>query len=627
LQKKIEILPEGFLLKMSAPPKISESPVTAALLRSVPRSPGVYLMKNGSGKILYVGKARDLRNRLASYRNAEAQCFSKTAVMLRKAVKVDTILTATEKEALILEASLIKKHRPRYNVILRDDKNYPYIKVTVHEEWPRVFVSRRRDKDGARYFGPYSSATAMHDTLALIQELFPLRTCKGAHLRQRPRGCLNQQMGRCPAPCRGLADSESYRAAVKNVIAILEGRKRELTGYLENRMLTAARAHEYEKAALLRDRLVSLRTTLEKQAVAAGHSRNQDVFGLARRGLAAAVSVIFVREGLVNGQQSFFLETVIGDDGEVMSGCLQQFYGNDRYVPPEVLLSHKPANNDLFAEWLADLRGAAVHLKTPRHGKLQELTRMARNNAGQVFADEEKKKRSSQALLEALAAALKLAKIPNLIECLDISNIGGKQPVGSLISFKDGEPDPKGYRHYRITGGDTPDDYGMMREVLARRFALAKTGDFPDLLVVDGGKGQLNVARQVLAETGHAHDIELVAIAKEKTDEGEKLFRPGRKNPLLLPGYSPVLLLLMRIRDESHRFGITLHRRLRRKATLKSDLDLVPGVGPVRRKLLLQKFGSMKRLKAASPRELLAVAGIGPELAGIILAHLHPGPD
>jgi excinuclease ABC subunit C len=607
---------------MSNPPKIPKSPITPAFLRSVPHTPGVYLMQNKAGEILYVGKARDLRNRLASYRSAEAQRFSKTAAMLQKVTRVDTILTATEKEALILEASLIKKHRPRYNVILRDDKNYPYIKVTVNEKWPRVFISRRRLTDGARYFGPYASASAMHATLALIRELFPLRTCKGAKLKKRERPCLNQQMGRCPAPCCGMGDPERYQSAVKSVIGVLEGRKSTLAVFLEKGMKDAAKEHEYEKAAHFRDRLHSIQQTLEKQAVAAGHSRNQDIFGLARRGLAAAVSVISVREGLVDGQQSFFMETVLGDDGEIMSGCLQQFYGDERYIPPEILMSHKPANGDLLAEWLTDLCGVTVHLKTPQRGKLLELTVMAGNNAAQVFADEEKKVRSSQALLEALAKTLKLSKIPRRIECLDISNIGGKQPVGSLVSFKDGEPDKQGYRHYRITGGDTPDDYGMMREVLLRRFTADKAADLPDLLLLDGGKGQLHVAVQVLSQAGYLPGVDLLAIAKEKTDEGEKLFRPGRKNPFLLPGYSPILLLLMRIRDESHRFGITFHRRLRSKATLKSGLDLVPGIGPARRQLLLRKFGSLKRIKAATFPELCEVEGVGPELAKIITSFL-----
>lgn len=594
------------------------SPVTATFLRSVPHSSGVYLMKNNTGKIIYVGKARDLRNRLASYRGTEAKSFSKTAAMLRKAVLVETILTATEKEALILEASLIKKHRPRYNVILRDDKNYPYIKVTVNEKWPRVLVGRRRLKDGARYFGPYSSSSAMRDTLALIRELFPLRTCKGVKLKKRGRPCLNHQMGRCPAPCCDLADPDRYALSVKNVIAVLDGRKSELPGYLHRRMIGAAESHDYEKAALFRDRLVALQQTLEQQVVAAGHSRDQDIFGLVRREFAAAVAVIFVRDGLVVGQQAFFMETVLGDDGEIMAGCLQQFYGDERYIPAEILLSHQPPNPVLLEEWLTDLGEAVVRLKTPKRGKMVELTLMASNNAAQVFVDEEKKLRSSQALLAAVVKVLKLAKTPRHIECLDISNIGGKQPVGSLISFKDGEPDKKGYRHYRIKGGDTPDDYGMMREVLLRRFGADNARELPDLLLIDGGKGHLNVAVQVLAQSKHLAEVDLVAIAKEKKDDGEKLYRPGRKNPFLLPVYSPVLLFMMRIRDESHRFGITFHRRLRSKATLKSELDLVPGVGPARRKLLLKKFGSLTRIKAATVDDLAAVEGIGLELAQVI---------
>lgn len=578
-------------------------------------------MKDKTGAILYVGKARDLRNRLSSYRSAESQRFSKTAVMLQKVADIDTILTATEKEALILEASLIKKHKPRYNVILRDDKNYPYIKVTVKEDWPRVLVCRRRMKDGARYFGPYSSATSMHETLALIRELFPLRTCKGNKLRNRQRPCLNMQMGKCPGPCCGLADQREYLEAVNNVLAALEGRRSDLVSYLKKRMSEAAELQEYEKAASFRDRLAALQKTLEKQVVAAGHSRDQDVFGLVRRDMTAAVSVIFVREGLVNGQQSYFFESVAGTDEEVIGSCLQQFYNEDRYVPPEILLSHKAENIDILSEWLRENRGMAVNLKVPQRGALVELVAMAESNANQVFADEEKKNRSSRALAKALAGILKLSEAPVTVECLDISNIGGKQAVGSLVSFRDGEQDKKRYRHYRIRSGDTPDDYGMIREVLLRRLAPGKD-DLPDLLLIDGGKGQMNVALQVLAELGRVGELELAAIAKEKKDEGEKIFRPGRKNALKLPVHSPVLLFLMKVRDESHRFGITLHRRMRRKDSLKSGLDVIPGIGPARRRLLLRKFGSLKKTKAASVSELTEVEGVGPEMAATIIKHL-----
>lgn len=602
---------------------MARSPITSVFLQSVPHTSGVYLMKNGQGDVLYVGKARDLRNRLSSYRSSAAKQFAKTAAMLRKVVLVETILTRTEKEALILEASLIKKLHPRYNVILRDDKNYPYIKVTVNERWPRVFVARRRQKDGGRYFGPYSSSSAMRDTLTLLQELLPLRSCRGAKVKKRMRPCLNQQLGLCPAPCCQLADPKEYQAVVKSVIRILEGRKSELAGYLEAKMAEAAKIQDFEKAAVYRDKRISLLSTLEKQAVAAGHSRNQDIFGLARKEFAASVAVIFVREGLVVGQQAFYLNTVLGTDEDLIDSCIQQFYGDDRYIPAEILVSHKPARGEILAEWLTDLREAPVHLKTPQRGKLLELINMAVNNATQVFAEEEKKSRTSHDLLTAVARTLKLARNPDRIECLDISNTDGKQAVGSLVSFKNGEPDKKNYRHYRITGGDTPDDYGMMREVLLRRFAGDAARTPPDLLLIDGGKGHLNVAVQALKETNHLPNIDLLAIAKERKGEGEKLFRPGRKNPFLLPVYSPVLLLMMRIRDESHRFGITFHRRLRNKSTLKSGLDLVPGVGPVRRQLLLRKFGSLKQMKKASFQELIAVEGVGPELARCIIKQLQ----
>ncbi|NTV15367.1 MAG: excinuclease ABC subunit UvrC [Desulfobulbaceae bacterium] len=581
-------------------------------------------MRDGGGKVLYVGKARDLRARLASHRNTARVGGNKTAALLDKTSQIETILTATEKEALLLESSLIKKYRPRYNVILRDDKSYPYLKVTSGETWPRVLVTRRRLRDGARYFGPYSSATAMHETLRLVRALFPLRTCKGQEVPHRARPCLNHQLGLCPAPCSGEANREAYLQQVREVVLILEGRRRELLTELEQRMRRAASALEFEQAAGYRDLLNALRETLEKQVVAAGHHRSFDVFGLVRQGVTVVVTALFIREGLVNGQQNFVLEDPLGDDSEVLAACLSQFYQEGRLIPAEILLGLLPDRAELLEEYLAELRAGAVTIRQPQRGEGLALVHMAAANGAQYFADRERKAGSSRALLLAVAKHLQLATPPSSIECLDISNISGQLAVGSLIAFRDGEPDPANYRHYRIQGGDTPDDYGMIREVLLRRFAPDRKREGPDLLLIDGGKGQLNVAREVLAAAGFSAQIALAAIAKEKAEEGEKIFLPGRKNPLALRRHDPVLLFLMRVRDEAHRFGVTFHRRLRRNKDLSSGLIEVPGLGPARSRLLLRKFGSLKRVAAASEAELAQIKGIGPELARVIYRHFNP---
>jgi len=597
--------------------------ITPEFLRTVAKTAGDYLMRDILGQVLYVGKARDLRARLASHRNTARAGGNKTAALLAKTSTVETILTATEKEALLLESSLIKKYRPRYNVILRDDKSYPYIKVTVGEVWPRVLITRRRLRDAARYFGPYASATAMHETLRLVRALFPLRTCKGQEVPLRERPCLNHQLGLCPAPCSGVADRDAYLLAVQEILLILEGRRRELLADLEQRMRQAAGQLEFEKACGYRDLRNSLRETLEKQAVAASHHRSFDVFGLVRQGVTVVVAVLFVRDGLVNGHQNFQLADPLGEDAEVLAACLSQFYQEDRLIPAEVLVGLLPERAELLEEYLGELRCGTVGIRQPRRGEGLALIRMAEANAAQLFADRAKKAGSSLALLTTVAKQLHLATPPLTIECLDIANISGQLAVGSLVAFRDGEPDQTNYRHYRIRGGDTPDDYGMIREVLLRRFASDRQRQEPDLLLIDGGKGQLNVAREVLSEAGLTAQVALASIAKEKAKEGDKIFRPGRKNPLALKRHDPVLLFLMRVRDEAHRFGVTCHRQLRRNRALTTGLIAVPGLGPARSRLLLQKIGSLKRVAAAGEEELAKIKGIGPELARVVYRHFH----
>lgn len=610
----------------AAPPAAQlPSPLSPEFLKTVSHGPGVYLML-GKSEVLYVGKALDLRKRLASYVHHKGAVHSKTTAMLAKVRRVETILTTTEKEALILEASLIKKHRPRYNVILRDDKNYPLIKVSVKDQWPRITVTRKRLRDGNRYFGPYAATTAMRTTLHLLHTLFPLRRCK--QVRERKRPCLNFQMGRCLAPCAGLVQTEAYEAMVRDALLLLEGRNREMIALLTDRMREAAAHLAYEKAARYRDQIRALETTLERQVIAAEHHADQDVFGFAREGGSAAVAILFIRGGMVNGFQRFFLAEPLDDDGEILSSTIMQYYSSERQPPGEILLPFAPDDADLLAERLGELREASCRLLTPQRGKLRQLMEMAAGNARQVFAEEGRREKSWQSLAGALQKHLHLHRSPERIECLDISNTLGKQAVGSLVSFFQGEKHSPGFRHYRIQGKDSPDDYAMMHEVLTRRMLRGlEKNDLPDLLLLDGGKGQLGIALQVMEELGMGDAPELASIAKEKENEGEKLFRPGRKNPILLPAHSPALLYLMRIRDEAHRFGITTHRRLRGGAALHSRLDELQGVGPKRKQLLLQHFGSLTRLLAANIEELAAVPGLGPTLAASLRDQLHEAAE
>lgn len=594
-------------------------------LSSAPHAPGVYMMLDAKSSVVYVGKAKDLFKRLSSYAHFSGADYNKTAVMLEKVRKVDTIITNTEKEALILEASLIKKHKPKYNIILRDDKNYPYIKVTVQEEWPRVFMARRKSRDKARYFGPYSSSGAMWSTLRLISSLFPLRNCKGSKLKKRDRPCLNRQIGKCLAPCAGNANRDLYLEHVKKIIMLLEGRNRDLVGTLKDQMLTASKILDFEKAAAIRDQISALSRTLEKQVISASHSKDQDVLGFARKDAAVTIAILFIRNGLINGSRTFFLSDPYGEDGAILSQALSQFYDSESLIPKEILLPFEPADLALHTEYLNDSVSARVHVKIPQRGDNHQLISMANANALQLFEEKEKKKKSWQNLCQTMEKTLRLNRRPNRIECLDISNISGKQAVGALVCFTQGEPDKANFRHYKIKTVEGPNDYAMMKEVLERRLKRGiEEENLPDLFVVDGGKGQLGMALAVADELGITEQIDWIGIAKERQDEGEKLYKPHRKNPIILPPHNPILLYLMRIRDESHRYGVTFHRRLRNKATLASDLDEISGIGTEKKKQLLRHMGSLKRIKTATFPELIEVKGIGEELAKEIISFFHP---
>lgn len=590
--------------------------LTPEKLHNIPHQPGVYLMRDGSATILYVGKARDLRNRVSSYRKlSSALSHNKTRALLSHVTDIETILTTTEKEALLLEASLIKKYRPRYNIILRDDKNYPSIKVTVQEQWPRLLMTRRRKKDGARYFGPFSSSSAMWSTIHHLRNIFPLRNCKGGEPKKRGRPCLNFQLGRCLAPCAGLADRQQYDDTVSNILMILEGRNREVINSLQRQMSAAAENLDFEKAAILRDRLEALHNTLEKQIIVSDHFLNQDVFGFHRSNQSMGISIMRIQHGLLNGSHSFYIDESIGDDQDIVAEVLRRFYDDNRTIPDEIVLPLSLQDKNVLEELLSEKKEKKVSLSVPQRGDKMKLLRMASSNAKQVVTE----KRDSRAAWQKMAAVTKgilhLQRLPDRIDCLDISNFSGRNAVGSLISFYQGKKDPGNYRHYRIATINGPDDYGMMREVLERRFAKDEPESWPDLLLIDGGKGHLNVAAAVINQLNPLKRPDICAIAKEKKDEGEKLYRPGRKNPLRIAAHSPVLLYLMRIRDEAHRFGITTHRNWRRKKTLASELDPIPGIGPARKKNLLQALGSVKAISKASLPELSAVDGISAKTA------------
>jgi excinuclease ABC subunit C len=573
-------------------------------------------MQDAKSTVLYVGKAKDLHKRLSSYARFSAAEHNKTSILLQKISKVDILLTSTEKEALILEASLIKKHKPKYNIILRDDKNYPYIRVTTQEEWPRVHMARRKTRDKARYFGPYSSSSAMWSTLRLISSLFPLRNCKGSQLKKRDRPCLNRQIGKCLAPCAGNADRQLYMEHVKKIIMLLEGRNRDLIQSLQSQMQEAAEILDFEKAASLRDQISALSRTLEKQVISASHTKDQDVFGFARKDAAVAVALLFIRDGLINGSRSFFLADTYGDDASILSQVLTQFYTDEVVVPSEILLPFEPADLELQCDFLSDKSPTKVELHIPQRGEKMQLVAMANANAQQSFEEKEKKKSSWEHLSKSMCKTLHLDRSPDRIECLDISNISGKQAVGSLVCFTKGEKDSTNFRHYKIKTVDGPNDYAMMKEVLQRRLSRGLEEDtLPDMFVVDGGKGQLGMALAVAKELGITEDIDWIGIAKEKESEGEKLYKPERKNPIILPAHNPIILYLMRIRDESHRYGVTFHRKLRNKATLTSELDGIPGIGAEKKKQLLKHMGSLKRVKTATIDDLCEVQGIGPEIA------------
>ncbi len=596
---------------------------------SAPRSPGVYIMRDGQEKVIYVGKANDLKSRISSYFTGK-DTRPMAPFLMARLKDIEFITTITEKEALILENNLIKKHRPRYNVVLRDDKTYYHLSLDPSEKFPRLQLVRKRTNNASLYFGPYPSGLAARETLRFVQQVFPLRTCRNRDFQLRTRPCLEFQIGRCLAPCKGLIDEAAYKKLADNTVSFLQGRKRELVSDLKKQMEEAAEAFNYEEAARLRDRIHALTHALEKQNVDWAGSQDQDILGVYQEGDVYLFCILFVRDGKLLGSKSFKPVKTKADAAEIISSAMPQYYDGSN-LPEEIILPFSLPDENIIAEWLSDKKGKRVLLTAPQRGSKKALSDMACANARELMGAAQRKEEQKKASMQILFEKLFLTKLPRRIECYDISNISGKNAVGSMVVFQDGEPDKSGYRRFRIKTLDEPDDYAMMHEVLNRRFTGSET--FPDLVVVDGGKGQLNVALSVFKDLNIKIDV--VGLAKEERTfiSGRKIVRkkvaksedrvylPGRKDAVFLSAWPAALSLLQRLRDEAHRFAVSYHHRLKHKDDFSSILDAIPDIGKKRKKALLKAFGSVNQIQSASPEDLQKVNGIGKELAEKIYSY------
>jgi excinuclease ABC subunit C len=614
------------------------TPELEATLKRLPDRPGVYLMKDARGMVMYVGKAQRLRNRVRSY--WQKQSYGPESQLIRSVIDriadIDYTLTDSVSEALLLEINLVKRYRPRYNVRLKDDKSYPFIKITWADDFPRIERTRKLPADGSRYFGPYASATSVDEAMSLIRRLFPFRTCtldihEGKKAIERP--CLLYHIKRCQAPCVGYVGKAEYRAQIEQIERFLEGRQEAVAKELRRQMESASEATEYERAGALRDKVKAIERTMESQKMAAHASTEEDVLGLARQDTQAAVQLFAVRGGKMVGRDVYLLDAPReSEDATVLAGFVQQYYERATSIPPAILVPCLPDDAADLEGFLSGRRGSAAHLRVPQRGEKKELLELAARNAAETLAREHARWLADQGktltALEELAEALDLPAPPLRIECYDISNFQGAQSVGSMVVFEEGRPRTGEYRRFRIKDVSGPNDYASHQEVLRRRFKRARSGEegneeelqwrLPDLVVIDGGKGQLSTAKEVLDDLGY-HDLAVVGLAKER----EEIFTPAREQAVLLPTTSPALYLMQRLRDEAHRFAITYHRSLRAKAATRSAFDDLPGVGPKRRAALLRVFGSAKRVREAPVEQVAAVPGIGPALAAKIKAGLE----
>ena len=592
-------------------------------LDRVPDRPGVYLYKDGKAQIIYVGKAASLRSRVRSYFQESRARDPKTEALVTQIRDLDYIVTDNELEALILESNLVKRHRPRYNIILRDDKHYPFLKLTTDEEYPRLVVARRVQKDGGSYYGPFYPATAMRETLRLVRQLFPLRTCRIKIDGSLERPCIQYFIHRCNAPCTGWETREGYAKTVQDVERFLEGKNDDLARDLTREMEAAAAEMRFEQAAGLRDRIQALNTVRERQKIISTEETDEDVIGLVRQGGEACVQLFFVRKGRLLGRESFFFERVGGSsDGEILSAFVRQFYARNVTPPPEILLSEGLPDADLVLEWLRQRRAGRVELFVPQRGQRRELVAMVEENAALALQSHLLSRESRHHAVQAeLRAALNLPETPNRIEAFDISTIQGSETVASMVVWVAGEMKKDEYKRYKIRSVTGTDDFASMQEVLTRRYskALEADGVLPDLVLLDGGRGQLNAGIKALEGLGLDY-LPIASLAKR----AEEVYTPDRLQPTVLDLGSPALQTLQKIRDEAHRFAITYHTKLRQRRTISSILDQIPGVGPTLRTQLLKTLGSARGVKAASVGELAAVPKITPKLAQRIHDFFHP---
>lgn len=594
--------------------------VLQSKLSHLPSSPGIYLFKNGQGDIIYIGKAAVLADRVRSYFQKGTDHSPKTSLLVSQITDLETMVTRSELEALILESNLVKRHKPRFNIVLRDDKQYPYVRLPIKDDFPRLSIVRRVQKDGALYYGPYTPANALRETLKVIKHVFPLATCTIDIDGKAERACLEFEIKRCMAPCTGHQSKEEYHHIVRQVRHFLEGRDHELLNELRVKMESAAEREEFEEAARLRDRLFKIERMLEKQRITQTAATDQDVLGIARRGAAVDLQILFVRGGLLIGRKDFFWpQSADASDNELVRSAIEQFYNKDGQPPREVLVPTDLDDVTLIEQWLSEKRGEPVRILAPERGVKHQLVLLAEENATSAVAEHLREEELDRQACEELKRMLRLERPPRRIEGFDISNTMGNQSVASMVVWEDGDMKKADYRRFKIQTVQGANDFASMKEVVMRRYGQSgeepdRTTDnlaHPDVILIDGGLGQLAAAIEGLKEVGH-HHLPILGLAKARGEKEERVFLAGRKNPIALTATSPTTHLLQHIRDEAHRFALTFHRKLRGKALVNSKLDQVIGIGQVRRKQLLSRFGSLDKLEAASD-EALQSAGLSPE--------------
>ena len=577
----------------------------------LPTTPGVYLWRDKYQRIIYVGKAINLRNRVRSYVQQDVNRSVKVTAMMRRAWDVETIQTKTEMEALILEATLIKEYHPKYNIMLRDDKTYPYVKVTVQEEYPRLFMTRRLERDGAKYFGPFTDVTAVHHVLRILRSYYPLRTCKSMKV-ERP--CLQYHMHYCEGPCMNYVTVESYRKYIDDIVALFEGKQVQVIEEITSKMEQASEDLEFELAAKYRDDLLSIQKVQEKQRMVTQRG-DMDVLGMAIDGPMACIQLFFIRSGRLLGRENYFVQHE-GDSPElVMTEFIKQYYGGSTFIPKELLLPMDSVDRELFSEWFTSMKGQQVDVSVPQRGYKKDLIKMAEENAQNFLAERRRQWQytidKSGGAVKKLAEVLDLPRLPERMECYDISHMQGAETVASMVVFEGGKPAKREYRRFKLkTVQGKPDDFASMAEIMERRYGNEKDWPMPDLIIIDGGKGQLNAALPVIRAMG-VTDVPVISLAKRI----EEVFVEGESESIILEHHTPELQLLQQIRDEAHRFAITYHRRLRGKRNLESVLDHIEGIGPKRRKALYKHFGNLDAMRVAELEELESVEGMNKKAA------------